>query len=323
MALRTSPQRPHISRKVRASPRARRSLKPLLARLKSPKASDWPPHLFGAWQILTYELRLPEVQARSVIFQSVQVAHDCVKAQSKRVDQFVASQAPARISGTCDRLAKCIKRAPAVLRRRLDAKIPVLIEENIESDLETIEALFAATKATFEDQQYGDFEPVRTAREALKAPRAADYSVLDTAARAKVMAALAKLAGSGRQANAAAVFAAIAATLDKAGATKVSLQSRDLRTRYVAHLGDIWLKAGRKPKRLLHYVDNSPISPFYRFAELVFVGVAEPWAFRHKGRRRPIDPKPWLALGRADYQWEISDDHVRNGLSLLFKFFHS
>ena len=293
-----------------------------MARLKSPKASDWPPHLFGALQILTDELGRPEVEARSVIFQSVQAAHACVKAQSKRVDQFEASQAPARISGTCDRLAKCIKRAPAALRRRLDAKIPTLIE-NIESDLETIEEIFAAAKAIFKDQQYGDFEPIRTAREALKAPRAADYSMLDTAARENVVAALAKLAGSGRQVNAAAVFAAIAATLDKTGATKVSLQSRDLRTRYVAHLGDIWLKAGLKPTRSLYYVDNSPISPFYRFAELVFVGVAEPWAFRHEGRRRPIDAKPWLALGRADYQWEISDDHVRNGLSLLFKIFPS
>ena len=230
MAPRTSPQRPHVSRKVRASPHARRSLKPLLARLKSPKASDWPPHLFGAWQILTDELGLPEVEARSVIFQSVQVAHDCVKAQSKRVDQFEASQAPARISGTCDRLAKCIKRAPAALRRRLDAKIPTLIE-NIESDLETIEEIFVATKAIFKDQQYGDSEPVRTAREALKAPRAADYSMLDAATREKVMAALAKLAGSGRQVNAAAVFAAIAATLDKAGATKsackVAILERD------------------------------------------------------------------------------------------------
>jgi hypothetical protein len=268
---------------------------------------------------LTNTLGLPDAKARSLVLQSVPIAHDCIKAQSKRVDRIEANQAPARIRRTCHRVSKCIKRAPAILRRRLDAEIPTLIK-NIESDLETIEAIFVATKAAFEDQQYRESEAVRTGIEALKPPRAADYSLLDSAVRQKVTAALAKLASSGRQVKAPDVFATIATALDKESVAKVSSQSRDIRTQYVVNLREIWLKAGLKPKRLLHYVDNSPISPFHRFAELVYVGVAAPWAFRHKNRRPPIDPKPWLSLGRANYQWEISDDHVRNGLALPFKF---
>lgn len=310
MGVRTAP---HVSRKVRASPHARRSLKPLLARLKSSE-TDWPPHLLGALKILTTELGLPEVKAGSIVLQSVSVAQDCVKAQSKRVDRFEASQAPARIRSTCSRVSNCIKRTPALLLRRLDAEIPALIK-HIESDLETIEAIFTVTKTILEDKQYQNSEPVRTAREALAAPRAADYSMLEATVREKVTTALAKLAGSGPQGKAADVFAAIADTLKKERTAKVSLQSRDLRTRYVSDLREIWLKAGLKPKRMLYYVDSSPISPFHRFAELVFVGVAEPWAFSHKNRRPIIDPEPWLALRRANYRWEISDDHVRKALA--------
>ena len=258
------------------------------------------------------------MKARSIILRSVSVVQDCVKAQSKRVDRFEASQASARIRNTCRRVSKCINRAPAIIRRRLNVEIPALIK-NIESDLETIEAIFVATKTAFEDRQYGNSEAVRTAREALKAPRAADYSMLDSDVRGRVMSALAKLS-SDRQVKAADVFAAVAATLDKEGTVKVSLQTRDLRTRYVANLREVWLTAELKPKRLLYYVDNTPISAFHRFAELIFVGVAAPWAFHHEKRRTPVDPEPWLSLGCANYQWEISDDHVRNGLALSFKF---
>jgi hypothetical protein len=310
MALRTSPKQPHVSRKVRATPFARRSLESFVTRLRSLQTSDWPPRLSGAWKILTNTLGLPDAKARSLVLQSVPIAHDCIKAQSKRVDRIEANQAPARIRRTCHRVSKCIKRAPAILRRRLDAEIPTLIK-NIESDLETIEAIFVATKAAFEDQQYRESEAVRTGIEALKPSRAADYSMLDTAVRGQVLSALAKLVSSGRQVKSAEVFAIVGGALDNWKAQTISLESRDLRTRYVAHLKIIWLEAGLKPGRSIAYLDDTYRSRFHRFAELVYVGMA---ASSRIETRQLAGRRPWLALEKADYKWEISDDHVRNGL---------
>jgi hypothetical protein len=268
---------------------------------------------------LTGELDFPDTRARSIVLQSVAVAQDCINAQSKRAHQLEAHQAPTRICSTCCRISKCIRRAPAVLRHRLDEKIPALIND-CESDLETIEAVFAATRAIFEDQKFCKSESSRTALEALKAPCAADYSTLDVVARGKVMAALAKLVSSGRQVKAADVFAVVAAVLDNEKSPKISAQSRDLRTRYVADLKTIWLKAGLKPSRSLAYLDDTYRSRFHRFAELVYVAMAAPWAFRHESRYSLAKQRPCPSLERADYKWEISDDHVRNGLTPSFKF---
>jgi hypothetical protein len=265
---------------------------------------------------LTRELGLPETKARSIILQSVPVAQDCIKAQSKRGDRFEASLAPGRIKSTCDRVSKCIKRAPALLRRRLDAEIPPLIQ-NIASDLETIEAIFATTKVAFKDERFQNSEPSRTAQEALQAPRAADYSMLDSAARERVVAVLAKRADSDRQVKAAGVFAAIADALDKNGAAKVSLQSRDQRREYVTDLKKVWLEAGLRPTRSIAHLDDTYRSRFHRFVELVYAGMAVP--SRHEDRRL-ADKRPWLALLQPDYKWEISDAHVRDGLKAVCKF---
>lgn len=322
MALRLAPQRARISRKARASFLARRSLKQFLVGLKMRQPRDWPPHLFGAWQVLTAGMGVSDAKARSIVCQSVSVAHDCVKAQSKRTERFEAEQAPLRISKTCHRVANCLKRASATLRRRLDAELAVLMQ-NLESDLETVDAIFATTKAGFEDQQFRSSKFARTALEALEAPRAADYATLDIRVRQKVMTALAELASSGRQVTAVGVFEIVANLLGKEKTSRLSLQSRDLRTRYIADLRKIWLKAGLKPKRLLSYIDGSPISKFHCFAELVYVGMAAPSTFHDNKTASPVDAQSRLALEQSDYRWEISDDHVRNGLLLPFKFSHA
>lgn len=319
MVRRIAPQRPHISRKSRASFLARRSLGQFFAGLSSRKPCDWPPHIFGAWQILTVDLAAPEATARPVLFRSILVAHDCVKAQSKRTEGFEADRARLKISQACSRVSNCIKRAPALLRHRLDEKIPVLIQ-NREIDLETIEEVFTSTKAVFEGKRFRSSESSRTALEALRSPRATEYAMLEAGQRDKVTAGLAEIASSGHQIKSSDVFSTIATILRREKTKKRSLQSRDLRTLYVAQLREIWKMAELKPRRLLNYVDNNPISAFHHFAELVYVGMATPWVSLHKDRRPPVDAKPRLALQRADYRWEISDDHVRNGLKLPFKF---
>ena len=319
MAARTTRRQAHVSRKTRAHFLARKSLNQFLTRLKSQSTSEWPPYLFGAWRILANELRLPDVKGRSIVLKSLTVAQDCVKAQSKRTDLFEAGQAPSRISRTCSRIAKCVKRAPAILRHRLDATIAALIQ-NSESDLETIEQIFSETSAVFKETQFCSSELSRTALEALKAPRAADYSTLAIGVRRKVMATFAELASSCRQVKAADVFAAMADVLENEKTSKLNTKSRDLRTRYVAGLKKIWLAAELKPGRAIAFLDDSYRSKFHRFAELIYVAMAAPWALRHEDRNSQVEAQPWLALGRTDYEWQISDDHVRNGLSASFKF---
>lgn len=319
MARRTAPQRSHIARKPQASFLARRSPRQFIAALRSRKLDEWPVHLFGACQILTADLAVSETMARRIVFKSVCVAQDCVRGESKRIDHIEADLARLKIGQTCSRVSKCIGRAPAALRRHLDEDIAALIE-NFESDIETIEAIIPRTKAAFEDNKLLNSEASRTALETLNGPCAAEYAALDFDVRKKVIEALGKFRNSGRQVKAADLFATLGGILDNIKAPKVRSQTRDLRTRYVAQLREIWTMEGLKPKRLLDYVDFRPISPFHHFVELVYVGVAAPWILLHKDHRPLVDAKPRLALRRADYRWAISDDHVRNGLKLSFKF---
>jgi len=86
--------------------------------------------------------------------------------------------------------------------------------QNHESDLETIEAIFAVAQSIFNCRRFPSSAPARTALIALNAPRAADYSTLDFDVREKVTVVFAKLAASNRQVKAAAVFGRLADALD-------------------------------------------------------------------------------------------------------------
>ena len=131
-------RRHSVRRKAHANFLARRSLPRFLLRLKSQPACDWPPHLFGAWQLLNAELKLPDATARFIVLESVSAARDCLRAQELQLHDIVEARSCATIKDACSSISRCISRAPAVLRRRLDRAVLPLIQESI-IDLEVIE----------------------------------------------------------------------------------------------------------------------------------------------------------------------------------------
>lgn len=112
----------------------------------------------------------------------------------------------------------------------------------------------------------------------------------------------------------------------------LSSQSAKFLTDYCSALAVIWRGAGLKPSRARHPYNPAYRSRFHRFADLILTEMMEPWALRHddnldelrdKIRRRhaqlPEVLRPLVSSGlrRADYEWLISEDHVRRAIQRL------
>ncbi len=212
MAVRITARQPYVSRKARAHFLARRSIDQFVLRLEAVETRYWQPHLFGAWRILARELGLTNAQARHIAVKSAVIANKFLKVQSKGVEANEASKAPLRIRETCIRLAKCFKRAPAALRRKIDDAVTALVKR-FENDLETVEDIFRETATILSEEQFERAESARTALKALRAPRAADYGTLPSSARQSVSSLFAKLAASSKPIKAANLFADMAKAL--------------------------------------------------------------------------------------------------------------
>ena len=138
-----------MARRTRSNFLARRSLPRFLLKIKSQQASDWPPHLSGAWDILKSELDLPDREALAIILKSVGAAHDCVCAENQQVSDCIEAQTHTGIRNACHRIYKCIKRGPAVLRQGLNQAILPLIQNSV-IDLEVVESILELAKKNFE-----------------------------------------------------------------------------------------------------------------------------------------------------------------------------
>jgi hypothetical protein len=127
-----------MRRHARANPLARRRLNKLLDELKSNPPSKWPRHFHLALGILHDKSGVADQLALSILSFSVSAAHACAQAINRRVGNIVEFQTRNKLRKAFERIAKCTKRAPAALRRRLDAAvIPLIQEEHV--DLEVIE----------------------------------------------------------------------------------------------------------------------------------------------------------------------------------------
>jgi hypothetical protein len=313
-----------MGRKVRADFLARRPVSRFQLQLKSKAPHDWPPHLHAAWQILKSGQDLSDAKARSVVQESVSIAHRCIVAQNQKSKDIIEQVARTTIRSACSRISKCIKRAPAACRRSLNRAILTLIQQSI-IDLDVIEAIFGKAETTF--KQFRAHETSRAALPALEDLRKADFSTLNMMLRRKTEDAIVELAVTSngkRQATAVDVFATIAGVLGSEKTTKVTTQSRDIITRSVAQLAEIWRQAGLKPSRALAYLDDAYRSKFHCFAELILTAMAGP---RPKLRRQKIEQVYddlgdadgiRAAMGRKEYQWLVSDDHVRSALKFKF-----
>ena len=265
-------RRHSVRRKARANFLARRSLPKFLLRLKSQPACDWPSHFFGAWQLLNTELKLPDATARFVVLESVSAAHDCLRAQEHKLHDIVEARSCATIKDACSSISRCISRAPAVLRRRLDRAVLPLIQEPI-VDLEVIESIFSAAKATFEE--FPTCESCRTALKSLCALQIADFSTLGMTLRRQSEQAITRLTMTSetkRHSRTADVFAALSAVLSSKKSPKINTQTHELLTLYVTQLVTIWRQAGLKPSRASNSADSA-----YREQDSSFCGICFDW----------------------------------------------
>ena len=217
-----------MRRRARASHLTRRPIhSSLLLQIEDSRSGPraWSRHLQLAYAILLLELAVSEENSRVILISALQAGHDC----AKRIDQLAGDGVQLQIRhSVCERLgrvAKCIKRAPAELRRRLDRAIAPLMREN-HIDLEVIEAVFDIAVEIF--SAYPRHEPTQTALAALtdqlgsRHPKIKiDFSALNARDRIK---AEKNVAALGQACSAADVFAALSAALQDNGTAKVSVQ---------------------------------------------------------------------------------------------------
>jgi hypothetical protein len=331
-----------MRRHSHANPFARRRLNRLLAELKSKAPSKWPRHAYLAWAILHDELNVAEQPALSILNFSVSAAHSGAHAINRRVGNIVEFQTREKLRAAFERIAKCTKRAPAELRRRLDAAIIPLIQEE-PVDLEVIETIFDSAVEVFSD--YSHQEAAKTALAVLtyQAPGADRYTTVkndfpglsakDRVKSEKALTALAK-ASKERRTSASDVFAALAGALRSKQSTKSNSQVHSLIVDYVAAVAAIWRRAGLRPSRARHPMDPTYKSRFHRFVDLLLTEMVEPWARRHDGSLGSVRRQTRLAheklppefrsvaspaLRRADVEWLVSTDHITKALQCRFK----
>ena len=333
-------------RHARAIPLARRRLNTFVLDLKSKPTDEWPPHLRLAWNILNSgsELALSEQAVLSLIIKSVSAAHKCAQAINEKSADIAEFQTRIKLHDTLRRIAKCTKRAPAGLRRRLDEQVAPLRRESA-IDLEVIDAIFDIAVAAF--REFPKAEPSRTAlREMCGMPPDHDrvvvikseYAAVGEAYQRKAEDAIATLAKSAsHKASAADVFNALASALRFDRTAHPNAQIPPLIVEYVAELATFWRQAGLRPTRATRVGDPTYRSKFHRFVDLVLTAMTEPSAQRHlinlddlndtrreiwlvhsrlpEEARRIVSPAP----RRADVNWLISEDHVKKALRIRVK----
>jgi hypothetical protein len=315
-----------MGRKARVNFRARISLSGLQIRIRSQPPRDWPPYLFFAWEILSSELGLPDVKARSVISESVLASRQCIAAQNEQLFDIARIRTHRRTRTACSRIPNCIKRSPKALRRDLNQALFPLIEESI--DVEILESILETARKTFE--AFPDNEPSCTA---LRSLQGVNFSGLPATSQDYVRKAVARFKAA-KNANRTAehLFIAIGAALSSENGAKASTQIGNLIVSYVAKLAAIWRRAKLKqlkPTRARRYLDLNPTiysSKFHQFAELVLLAMTGHRA-GHNGKSRRHDTgapalvmsngtRPWIEASRKGekYRWLVSDNHLKRVL---------
>lgn len=315
-----------MARKARVNFFARTSLPKRLNALKSTPRSDWPAPLVCAWQILTDELHLSDQDALSVILESVEASHNCIRSQNQQLRDLNEVRVRGKIQKACNRVARCIKRAPAVVRRRLNQCILPLIDHTI-IDLEIIETILKTAANCFDE-----FPADKSSCLALKALREplpgnnytsgssdflpAAYSALSPRFHREVELSLVSLArpvNAGLRTTAADIFEILARALNDESVPKINDHARDVVTSFVAELARSWRRVRLKPSKALSYLNDAYRSKFHRFAELIYMSMSPP---RGNDVICPADID--AELKRKDYEWRVSDDYLKRATGSNF-----
>src|SRR5262249_7708127 len=331
-----------MRRHAHANPLLRRKQDKLLDGLNSKAPSEWPRHLNLAWVILHDELNVAEQPALSVMNASVSAAHSCAQAVNRRIGNISEFQSRNKLRKAFERTAKCTKRAPAELRRPLNAAIIPLIQGEF-VDLEVIETIFDAAAEVF--SEYSHHEAAKTALAVLtyQVPGGERYTTVkngfpglsarDRIKSEKALTALGR-ASKKRKTTASDVFITLASVLQSKQSSKLNSQINTLMVDYVAAVAEIWSRTGLRPSRARHPADPAYKSRFHRFVDLVLTEMFEPGARRHDDSLDAVHRQTQLAhkklpqelrsiastaLRRADVEWLVSTDHIAKALRRRFK----
>lgn len=336
-------------------PFARMRSESLLRELTAQPIVDWPKHLQLARKILIDEFTVHDDPARAVLLASFSAAHACAHAINQRARDAFDTAGCLKLRNIFSRVARCVRRSSASLRRILDSSVRSSVHHTI-IDSESIEALVESVVAAFASfpKEASSLTVLRAITPRSSLPKGAkfesparlrpyfaeasallkeDYSALRAIDQRKVETALTALRDSrDTELDAADVCEAIANALDDH--EEISTAVHDLITEYVAVLAEIWLKHGVKPGRAVHPSNPNYRGKFHRFAEFVLTAVVEPWSKRHDGDHRealaelckahaqlPKEDRKFVgrALRRSDVEWLVSDDHVKKALAQVKK----
>lgn len=305
---------------------------PLQRRIVSQPVSRWPKHLGLGYAILRDELHLTESRARELILKSILAAQVCAQAVNRRSAAVVEAKLRTRLALTFGRLGNCCRRASAGLRRRLDAVIAPLLQQNA-IDAEVIEAIIDVATAEFQRSS-----PERAAATALRAILVAegdstainwvknDFAGLQPQTQRRCELALSRLGKTGKSVKAHIVFDTLKGALECKQIAENPTSF--LIAGYIEALVPIWKAAGLNPSRASHPANPAYKSKFHRFSDLVLTAVVEPWSRRHDNdrdhmrhlahRTRMKLPNEYrqicAALSPSDTGWLVSEHILRKGL---------
>ena len=212
----------------------------------------------------------------------------------------------AKIQSACLRVARCLKRAPAALRRRLGKEILSVIDTD-SIDLELLEAILCVTRSIFEE--FPNVEPAKAGLESLKG---AFFCAISATSQSEAERAIAEFKAAGNR-SVTDLFAGLAAAFGHGEVTRTTVQVGRQITQYVAEIAEIWRKAGLQPTVSHDYLHQDPSayrSEFHQFVELIIT-----WAMGfHRSER--YDVKPWSEAlqNSAKYKWFVSYSHIRAAL---------
>ena len=291
-----------------------------------------------AYNLASDRRSLSKPVALQLVVDAASAAYKCGRKINERSRTNAQIEALETLGKKFARIANCAKRARASLRHELDHAV-VDILRHYPIDRETIEALFDSVDRIFETNR--DQEPARTALVALgswddgeirKIPLKIDYEALPSLSQHGIETRLSKLlSATNTSLTAAEVFYAIAAVLGTEPG-EVHPEIAPLMVSYVADLAGQWRSAGLAPGRA-HDANNSTYrGRFHRFAEYALTAMVDPGTRRHDSadeienyknavrknyRELPKEVQRVARRGlrRSDWEWLISDDHLRKALA--------
>ena len=317
-----------VRRHARPVPLARTNLRRLQARLRAAAPTNWPRHLAQAFAILE---KIDEPGARDLLIETVAAAFACARAIDDRVMARSREEAREKAKKAFARLANCVARSPAELRRRLDRMAKTVLSRGT-CDAEDLQRLVHRTGEVF---RKSDDEPATTALRAMGFPESADQRAIGLVAIIEALHPVVRrgaeeaLSQLGREHhlswNTSRVFDAIATALSTPHRDNTASEISDLLVEYVRQVGEAWKAYGLRPSRARNASDPKYTSRFHRFCALVLTALFDPWSLRHENldqirqqirashlkllpeRREQVND----SLPLQDHQWLVSEDHLK------------